>query len=149
MAASSRARVSLAEVFHPWVQEEWPGSGFESLSIAGGTGGVCKSRISLPPPGIEVEKHSFRTAWLITGQAIQRLRLKLKAFILTVQDLNYYESGWLGRFEVCEFFQGIRPFNMDQKTTPRKGAKSPTLQQPQPQPAAAAGLWLWLAVQCT
>ena len=44
---TSTARISLAEVFHPWVRWEGPGSGFESLS-AGGAGGVWKSRI-LPP----------------------------------------------------------------------------------------------------
>ena len=54
----------LAEVFHPWVRWEGPGSGFENSS-----GGVWKSRIHrFGPLGIEVEKQGFRTAWLITGQ---------------------------------------------------------------------------------
>ena len=35
----STARVSLAEVFHPWVRWEGPGSGFENSS-GGGAGGV-------------------------------------------------------------------------------------------------------------
>ena len=55
----------LAEVFHPWVRWEGPGSGFENSSDGAG-GGVWKSRIW--PLGIEVEKQDFRTAWLITGQ---------------------------------------------------------------------------------
>ena len=62
----------LAEVFHPWVRWEGPGSGFESSSGAAGAGagaGVWKSRIHrFGPLGIEIEKHGFRTAWLITGQ---------------------------------------------------------------------------------
>ena len=47
----STARVSLAEVFHPWVRWEGPGSGFENSSGgAGGVvgGGVWKSRIWPP-----------------------------------------------------------------------------------------------------
>jgi len=57
----------LAEVFHPWVRWEGPGSGFENSSGAGGA--VLKSRIHrFGPLGIEVEKQGFRTAWLITGQ---------------------------------------------------------------------------------
>ena len=64
----------LAEVFHPWVRWEGPGSGFENSSgagagAAGAGGGVWKSRIHrFGPLGIEVEKQGFRTAWLITGQ---------------------------------------------------------------------------------
>ena len=68
---SLTARVSLAEVFHPWVRWERPGSGFENSSgaAAGAAGGVWKSRIHrFGPLGIEVEKQGFRTAWLITGQ---------------------------------------------------------------------------------
>ena len=40
----------LAEVFHPWVRWEGPGSGFENSSggAGGGAGGVWKSRIWLP-----------------------------------------------------------------------------------------------------
>ena len=84
----------LAEVFHPWVRWEGPGSGFENSSGAG-AGGVWKSKWVGPswahvggpkpgpsgwaqvggprihrfgPLGIEVEKQGFRTAWLITGQ---------------------------------------------------------------------------------
>ena len=42
----STAKVSLAEVFHPWVRWEGPGSGFENSSGAGaaGGGGVWKSK---------------------------------------------------------------------------------------------------------
>ena len=76
----------LAEVFHPWVRWEGPGSGFENSSGAGGAagaaGGVWKYKWVGPswaqvggprihrfgPLGIEVEKQGFRTAWLITGQ---------------------------------------------------------------------------------
>ena len=55
-----------AEVFHPWVRWEGPGSGFENSS---GAGGVWKSRIHrFGPLGVEVKKQDFRTAWLITGQ---------------------------------------------------------------------------------
>ena len=62
---SSKARVSLADVFHPWVRWERPGSGFENSS----GGGVWKSRIHrFGPLGIEVEKQGFRTVRLITGQ---------------------------------------------------------------------------------
>ena len=70
----STARVSLAEVFHPWVRWEGPGSGFENSSGAAGAsgaggGGVWKSRIHrFGPRVIEVEKQGFRTAWLISGQ---------------------------------------------------------------------------------
>ena len=63
----------LAEVLHPWVRWEEPGSGYENSSGAGGAGagagGVWKSRIDrFGPLGIEVEKQGFRTALLITGQ---------------------------------------------------------------------------------
>ena len=36
--------------------------------------------------GIEVEKHGFRTAWLITGQKNRGVGLKFTAFILYVRD---------------------------------------------------------------
>ena len=61
----------LAEVFHPWVRWEGPGSGFENSSGGAGTGadGVWKSSIHrFGPLGIEVEKQCFRTVRLITGQ---------------------------------------------------------------------------------
>ena len=38
------------------------------------------------PLGIVVEEHGFRTAWLITGQKVRGVWLKLKAFILTFRD---------------------------------------------------------------
>ena len=65
----STARVSLAEVFHPWVRWEGPGSGFENSSGGGAGGGVWKSRIHrFGPLGVEVEKQGFQTVRLITGQ---------------------------------------------------------------------------------
>ena len=90
----STARVSLAEVFHPWVCWEGPGSGFESSSGAGGgaTGGVWKSGnldiLEFCLFGIGLQKPGFRTAWNIIGQKFQGLGLKLKAFILTFLDLD-------------------------------------------------------------
>ena len=79
--------VSLAEVFHPWVHWEGPGSGFESLSVAAVVvaAGVRKSGIS--PLGIKVEKQGFGTACEIRGQRVQGVGLKAKAFILTFRDL--------------------------------------------------------------
>ena len=63
----STARVFLAEVFHPWVRWEGPGSGFENSS--GAAGGVWKSRVHrFGPLGIEFEKQGFRTVRLITGR---------------------------------------------------------------------------------
>ena len=51
--------------------------------------GIGKSRnLGFYPLGIEVEKQGFRTAWRITGQKFQELRLKVKAFIVTVGDLS-------------------------------------------------------------
>ena len=40
------------------------------------------------PRGIEVERHGFQTAWLITGQTNQGLGLNLMAVILTFRDLS-------------------------------------------------------------
>ena len=86
----------LAEVFHPWVRWEGPGSGFENSSGggAGAGGGGVWAQVGGPTPGprgwapsgwaqvggprihrfgslgIEVEKQGFRTAWLITGQQL-------------------------------------------------------------------------------
>ena len=75
-----------AEVFHPWVRWEGPGSGFENSSGgagAGGAGGVW-AQVGGPklgprgwaqagpkwvgPLGIEVEKQGFQTVRKITGQ---------------------------------------------------------------------------------
>ena len=39
-ADKSTARVSLAEVFHPWVRWEGPGSGFENSSGGAGAAGA-------------------------------------------------------------------------------------------------------------
>ena len=86
----STARVSLAEVFHPWVRWEGPGSGFENSSGAGGAGGGAGAaggvwaQVGGPklgprgwaqagpkwvgPLGIEVEKQGFQTVRKITGQ---------------------------------------------------------------------------------
>ena len=59
----------LAEVFHPWVRWEGPGSAFENSSGAGRAGGVWKSMIHrFGPLGVEVEKQGFRTAWLMKGE---------------------------------------------------------------------------------
>ena len=77
----------LAEVFHPWVRWEGPGSGFENSS--GGAGGVWKSRIHrFGPLGIEVEKQGFRTAWLITGRKFPWKNLKSGSSLLTFRDLS-------------------------------------------------------------
>ena len=73
----------LAEVFHPWVRWEGPGSGFENSSGAGAGGGVW-AQVGGPklgprgwaqagpkwvgPLGIEVEKQGFQTVRKITGQ---------------------------------------------------------------------------------
>ena len=48
MDTSSTAKVSLAEIFHPWVRWEGPVSGFGNLSVAAAVGvaGIWKSRIS-------------------------------------------------------------------------------------------------------
>ena len=77
----------LAEVFHPWVRWEGPGSGFENSSGAGGAGaagGGAWAQVGGPklgprgwaqagpkwvgPLGIEVEKQGFQTVRKITGQ---------------------------------------------------------------------------------
>ena len=48
----------LAEIFHPWVHWEGPGSGFENSSS--GAGGVWKSRVHrFGPLGVEVGKQGF------------------------------------------------------------------------------------------
>ena len=57
----STARVSFAEVFHPCMRWEGPGSAFESMSRgvdAGAAGGVWKSRI-LPPLGLRSRNMVF------------------------------------------------------------------------------------------
>ena len=51
---------------------------------ASGDQGICSL-------GIEVKKHGFRTAWLITGQKFQGAGMKLKAFILTFRDPSSHE----------------------------------------------------------
>ena len=79
----------LAEVFHPWVRWEVPGSGFENSSGGGGAGaggaggGGVWAQVGGPklgphgwaqagpwvgPLGIEVEKQGFQTVRKITGQ---------------------------------------------------------------------------------
>ena len=47
---------------------------------------AASGNLGFCPLGIEVEKHGFRTAWLITGQKFQGVGLKLTAFILTFRD---------------------------------------------------------------
>ena len=77
----------LAEVFHPWVRWEGPGSGFENSSGGGGAGGGVWAQVGGPKLGprgwaqvggprihrfgllgIEVEKQGFRIVRLIAGQ---------------------------------------------------------------------------------
>ena len=73
-----------AEVFHPWVRWEGPGSGFENSSGGGAGGGGVWAQVGGPklgprgwaqagpkwvgPLGIEVEKQGFQTVRKITGQ---------------------------------------------------------------------------------
>ena len=52
------------------------------------------------PLGSEVEKHGFRTAWLITGQKFQGVGLKLTAFILTVRDPSSHDCQQIMRVAV-------------------------------------------------
>ena len=74
----------LAEVFHPWVRWEGPGSRFENSSGGAGAGGGVWAQVGGPklgprgwaqagpkwvgPLGIEVEKQGFQTVRKITGQ---------------------------------------------------------------------------------
>ena len=54
-------------------------------------------------------KPSFGTVWDMAGQKIQRLGLKLKAFITFVRDLHLHlcqtnhESAWLGYLKCLRF----------------------------------------------
>ena len=78
------------EIFHPWVRWEGLGSGFESLSsvvAAAIAAATCVWKSGISPFGTEVEQQGFRTAWDRTSQKFQGVGLKLKAFILTFQDL--------------------------------------------------------------
>ena len=91
----STARIPLAQVFHPSVDWEGPGSGFASSSDASGgadAGSVWKSGnleiLEFCPFGIGLEKTGFRTAFNITSQKLQGHGLKMKAFILTFGDLE-------------------------------------------------------------
>ena len=64
------------------------------------------------PLGIEVKKHGFPTAWLITGQELQGRGLKLTAFILTFRDPSSHffkkpESGCFDGFGVGELLQDL------------------------------------------
>ena len=47
---------------------------------------AASGNLGFRPLGIEVEKHGFRTACLITGQKFQGVGLRLTAFILTFRD---------------------------------------------------------------
>ena len=102
----------LAEVFHPWVRWEGPGSGFENSSgggAGGGAGGLWQRRLGGPklgpsgwaqagpkwvgpgytdlaPLGLRSKNKVFERAWGMTGQKCQGVGLKLKAFILTFPD---------------------------------------------------------------
>ena len=61
---SPSARVSLAEVFHPWVRWEGPGTGFVRPALAPAP---PAGNLGCGPLGIDIEKHGFRPAWLIEG----------------------------------------------------------------------------------
>ena len=55
----------------------------------------------MAPLGIEVERAGFRTAWNRTDQKFQGLGLKLKAFILTVGDLDRCQQ-FMKRSCICQ-----------------------------------------------
>ena len=97
----------LAEVFHPWVRWEGPGSGFENSSGAGvwvgpswaqvgGPTWVGPSRAQVGGPrirrfgslGIEVEKQGFRAVRLITGQKFPQKNLKSGSSLLTFRGAS-------------------------------------------------------------
>ena len=64
---------------------QWPGFGFESLSIAVVAAGVSESGIrTLWDRG---QKRGIQTAREETGQTFQGVVLTWKAFILTLRDL--------------------------------------------------------------
>ena len=88
LVPKSTARVSLRKYFIPGCVGRGRDLDFRvrpaaaeaaEAAAASGNPGIC-------PLGIEVEKPGFRTAWLITGQKIQGLGLKLTAVILTFRD---------------------------------------------------------------
>ena len=74
---------------------------------------AASGNLGFCPLGIEVEKHGFRTAWLITGQKFQGVGLKLTAFILTFRDPSSHlcqknhESGCFDGFGVGELLQDL------------------------------------------
>ena len=111
----STARFSLRKYFIPGSVGR--GSGWDlrvcpaPAPAASGNLRFCPS-----PPGIEVKKRGFRTAWLITGQKFQGVGLKSKGFILTFRDpsshvcqkiMRMAESGDLD-FGSCSIFQTPR-----------------------------------------
>ena len=75
----------LAEVFHPWVRWEGPGSGLK-VRPAAQAAAAQSGNLGFFPLGIEVVKNDFRKAWLTTGQQFQGVGLKLTAFIRTFRD---------------------------------------------------------------
>ena len=92
------ARVSLAEVFPPWMR--WKGLHLDwrvrpaapaPTPAAFGNLGFC-------PLGIEVEKQSFRMVWLIIGQKFQGVGLKLTTLILSFRDPS---SHLCQKYESC------------------------------------------------
>ena len=74
----------LAEVFHPWVRWEGPGSGFENSS----GGGVWKSRIHrFGPLGIEVEKTRLSNGMADNRSKVSaKKKLKSGSSLLTFRD---------------------------------------------------------------
>ena len=98
---------SERKYFIPRCVKRGPGSGFESLSAAGG---VCKSGI-LPPWDCD-QKHGFRIVWLITGQLsgswaeIESVYTYFSRSIFTFL-LNNHESVWNLDFQVGELLQDL------------------------------------------
>ena len=76
----------LAEVFHPWVRWEGPGSGFENSS---GAGGVWKSRIGLP-----WDFGSCSKIWIFSNPIFLRVFQKLEpAFFKTSFFCGFLKNG--------------------------------------------------------
>ena len=76
----STVRVSLRKYFIP-------GRGLDlDLRVRPAAAPAAAGNLGFCPLGIEVEKHGFRTAWLITGQKFQGVGLTVMAFVLTFRD---------------------------------------------------------------
>ena len=84
----------------------------QAAPAASGNLGFCPFRV-------EVKKHGFQTAWLITGQKFQEVGLKLKAFILTSRDPSSHLcqknmrvaeieiSKWESGSRICSFYHFV------------------------------------------